>query len=403
MSKKITYFGFAENEMNKEKFLRGAYVELYSAIDAPENIDSVQFSDVFVERAELVKFETTYNIDYTMEIGYDREEQYIDKEEYYDKDLKKYLTRNVVKSRTVTDWQPYQGTANELCGKAISYYKDGDSIDIGDKDEDISDSYSNFRIDTETALKGLKSRKATEEEAKDFTVPSESDFDYFASMCATNSNFYQQILHKLPGDKHRNFFANWSAEFMYAAVHAVDRYKLTFDYEGHKCFIKQLATEALPNIYCSYKYTDTVDEGIKEAEQTKLNTDPEFQKKVKLYQTGTLASLGFGLLCAGFSSFLGVFAIIGIIAAVIGFIVSYKVGKKMEAQLKEIKAEYKQKRDAHKKEVQNNKLKLLETRFAKMGFAPLTEEEKERFLLDKNHTLTALYAGPAEEKKKDVE
>lgn len=392
MSKSSCYYGIVKNKVNKEDFVRKSYIELYSAIDAPESIDEVEFSDVFTETAQLVQQYTTYDITYTVEIGYDHEEQYIDQKEYYDHELKQYSTKQVVKNRIITDWQPYQGSAQNLRGIAVGCFHAGDNTDIGDKDEKINEQYGNYAFDVEKILNNTEDREATEEETKQMTAPTERDYLDLACTSARDSHFHNML--QLPGDRQRRFKAEWDATDMFACVYAVDRYKLAFDYKGQKCFIKQFSTEKLPHIYCSYEHTDNIEEEIKQAEQHQLNTDPEFQKNVKLYKYGTWGSLGLGFLSVALSQALGGAAFIGIILAVIGFILSYRIGKKMEAQAKTIQEEFKNKRNVHKTELQNKKITLLETRFAIMGLAPLSEEEKERFLPKNQHKLTDLFTPP---------
>lgn len=388
MEKTSCYYGIVENKVSKEDFIRKSYVELYSAIDAPEGIDTVQFSDVFSETAELIKQYTTYDIDYTVEIGYNHTEQYIDQEKYYDHDRKEYLTRQVVKNRTVTNWQPYQGSAEKLQGIAVGRFNTGDNIDIGDKDEKISKQYGRYSFDVEKVLRDTEDRQATEEEAEQMTTPTK---DVYLDLACTSADFYRKV--SLPGDCHRNFRADWDATDMFACVYGVERYKLAFDYEGHKSFIKQFATEELPHIYCSYKHVDNVDEALKEEEKNCLNTNEQYQNNMKKGKILTWASIVLFFLSIGLFEKIGAISFLGNIAGIIGFVFACKFNKKVENQAKAIKEEHKAKRNNHKTEMQNKKMVLLETRFANMGWAPLTEAEKERFLPKNQHSLTDNYHG----------
>ena len=381
-------FCVAKNKISTDKFIRDSLVELYSSIDAPESIDRIQFSDVFTENAQIVRQQSFYDIEYVVEVGYDHEEQYIDQKKEYDQDLKKYVTRSVVKNRTVTDWQPYKGSESGLMNYATVCWKTGDDIDIGDKEETISKHYSDYSFRATEILEGLEPREATKEEQKDAPEFSTSALTGFAAKAAGNDFFYSMVKHKLPGDRHRKFSANWTSDSMHAVVYSVERYKLAFDYEGHKCFVKQFATEKSPHVYCSYKYIDQEDIAIKDAEKVKLNTDPQFQKNVKIYKAGTYGSLGLAVLSLGLSGVLGTGALIGLVIAVAGFFISMRFGKNMQKQGEAIQAETKNKLKMHKLEIQNKKIELLETRFAKMGYSPLTEEEKERFSLENEHKLT---------------
>lgn len=395
----MSIFKVLENKVSKEDFIRKSYVELYSAIDAPESIDKVKFSDVSTETAQLVKQYNTYDITYALEIGYDHTEQYIDEEKYYDRELKQYITRAVVKNRTVTNWMPHQGSAENLRCTAVGCFKTGDDIDIGDKEEKISQQYENYAFDVETILKGAQSRDASEQEACQMITPSERDHLDLACASAGDTVFRKMV--HLPGDRQRYFKSKWNATSMLATVFAVDRYKLAFDYNGHKCFIKQFATEETPHIYCSYKYVDDVDEEIKKAEKDQLNTNPEFQRNVKIYKAGTIGSIALILISLIVSQYLGIAAILGIVLGIVGFAVSYKFGKRMKAVGEAIHEEYKNKRNEHKNELQSRKMELLEARFSSMGLAALTAAEKERFMPQNIHRLTDLFADPSEYEDSD--
>ncbi len=386
MGKQECYFGIVENEFSKELFARKSYVELYSAVDAPESVDTIQFSDPVVETAELIRQSTYYNIDYTVEIGYDHEEQYVDEEKYYDTDLKKYLTKQVIKNRTVTAWQPYQGSAENLRGVAVGHFSTGDSINIGDQDEKVSEQYGHYAFDVAQVLKNMEEREATDEETKKMTTPTEKHYREMAYTSASDSSFYGMV--HLPGDRQRGFKAKWDAVNMFACVYAVDRYKLAFDFEGHKCFMKQFVTEEIPHIYCSYKHVDDVDQALKDAAENCLNNSEEYQNNMKKGKFLSLGSIALFFISIGLFNVIGFVALLGIIAGIVGFVSAFKFSKKVDAQAKAIREEHQTKRNNHKTEMQNKKMALLEARFATMGWAPLTDVEKARFLLENEHHLT---------------
>lgn len=109
MAEMTTSFERPKQELSKEKFIRDSLVEIYSAADAPVAINDIELSEPVADTAVVVRQFTMYNIEsYNVEIGYDSKEQYIDTERVYDSTLKEYVTREVVKERTVTKWQPYK-------------------------------------------------------------------------------------------------------------------------------------------------------------------------------------------------------------------------------------------------------------------------------------------------------
>lgn len=378
-----TIYQTLKSEKNKEQFVRDAYIELYSATDVPPEIDQVEFSEPSVEPAILIEQYSTYDVNFTMEIGYRRKEQYIEEERYYDSNLKTHRTRNVVKERTVTDWQPYQGSKNEIYGCAYDILHDGDSIDIGDKEEAIASQYKNYPIDVAGALKNAEHDDANLEDNELFRPLSEAEQLHLASVSVNDNFFYHHLVTELPGDEHRNFRTNFKITESIAALVATERYKLAFDYEGHKCFIKQCATELLPTVYCSYEYADEKEKEITDQKKNEASTDPSFQRNAKLYKYLTLGSFGLfflSVILSGSNTKLGVF---GIIASIVLFTFTYFVfGKTMKKQGDAIEQKYEQMLKEHRNDVRNKKMQLLNERFAKMGLEPLSENEVRRFFRD---------------------
>lgn len=387
-----TLFFKVLSDKNKEQFVRDSYIELYSASDAPVEIDQVEFSEPVVEPATLVKQINTFDISYTLEVGYHRTEQYVTQEKYYDADLKKHLTRNVVKERTVTDWQPYRGDKSDVGSRCFDVLNDGDSIDIGDKDSEIASKYGNYEIDVETALNLVPTIDAEEKDSDLFYERDESIIRNDA-MSSVNTGYFQYCVHsELPGDEQRNFHCDWKLKDAIAGVHLTERYKLGFDYEGHKCFIKQCACEKLPNIYCSYKYTDDVANKILTDKQNETENDPDFQRNSKIYKYLNIGGLGLIFLSIALSMANSTLGIIGIIIGIAALVVNnFTFGKLVKKQGDAIKQKYDHMLKEHKDEIRNKKIKALNERFAKMGMEPINKEELQRFFED--HKLTEHYHG----------
>ncbi len=290
----------APSEKNKDQFVRDAFIELYSASDAPVEIDEVEFSEPVVEPALLVAQVVKFDVSYSTEVGYHRREQYLEEEKYYDADLKKYRTRNVVKERTVTDWQPYRGDKQDVPYWQHFAPTDGDSQDIGDKDAEIASKYNNYRIDVESVLENVDGVLTDPKENELFYEPDDQWIASDATRAATATYFHNYLLGELPGDEHRNFNCDWTPTGVITAQYLTERYKLGFDFKGHKCFIKQCATEENPQIYCSYRHVDEVAEKIRK-EKEDAKEDPTFQKNAKLYKYLTLGSLAGFVLSIGLS------------------------------------------------------------------------------------------------------
>lgn len=396
MAEMTTSFNRPKEELSKEKFIRDSLVEIYSAADAPVAINDIELSEPVADTAVVVRQFTMYNIEsYNVEIGYDSKEQYIDTKRVYDSTLKEYVTREVVKERTVTKWQPYKGDPEKVSGFAKSVYNDGDGIDIGDKAEKVAECFD-YTVDFGAIISDGEFRDATAEEAKQLAPLSEEEHRMLAYASAGDNLAYKL---SLPGDHWRNFNAKWNIDYADATVYSINGFKTSFELGGEKCFVKEFATEAHPRVYCTGKGTENnenTDERVKQA----LSADTKFQETIKLYKYGTFGSIALGLLSLILSTMfdaLSFVGIIGIIAAVAVFVFSYMTfGKKAQSMSQAVKSDIENQMKEYGEEQKAKKIELLNARLAKMGMAPLTDEELERFSEKSKHLLTDNYLPPEE-------
>ncbi len=397
MANKNTTYRFAKSDMTKEKFERGTYVEIYSAINAPEEINNITLSEPVVETHYLVKQTTHYDLEYSMEAGYDREEQYIVQEKKYDATLKKDVVKNVVKTRKVTDWRPHSASAGNVEGEtAYGLLHIDNWTDIGDRDKNITKQYAGFDdINASGTIQRFKEeREATEEEKAKCVPLSDKKYMDYANIGANNSVFERHLRGQLPGDKVRNFSAKWEATNMNATVYVVDKYKLAFVCEGEKCFARQYVTSEIPEVYCSKVYKDDVIADIDEKEKNHLENDSEYQKLNKICKYAFIGDAALLILACALMGSALVLGIILLLVSIAGFIVLSKMGKKTKDLKNSIQSIYKEQRITHWTNLQNKKIELLNARFAKMGFAPLNAEELKRFDLENKHSLTSHYKKP---------
>lgn len=385
-----TSFKKSEGKMTKERFLRNSLIELYSASDATVDIDNIELSDVFTDTAKVATQFTCYDIDsYNVEIGYDHQEQFIEQERRYDSTLKAFVTRDVLKNRTVTHWQPYSGGSETVFGTSFRVMDDGDNIDLGDKDENISIHFDD-KIDFKKIISKGSFREVTEKEEKLLKPLTEEEHKLLA-YDSVNDRLASGL--SLPGDHWRNLNAKWSIRYADAIVYAIDTYKATFDFAGNKCFIKGTDDEEFPRICSAGGGNDKGEEEIKNKEEQTLNADPKFQRLSKIYKHGKTGAYILGVLSVFLSERLGVFSFIGILTAIIGFIYIYnRYGKKAKAMSNEIHTTYENMLNQYKEEQKTKKIELLNARFLKMGMPSLTEKELERFLSENDHKLTDNYS-----------
>lgn len=372
----------------KESFVRDSLIEIYSAIDAPVSIDSIELSDVYESTYQILGQTSDYEISYTAEIGYDRQEQYVDTEEVYDKDLQRRITKNVIKTRTVTDWQPYNGTVTKK-GAAFNEITNDDTVDLGDLDEITAIRYGSYSYEeAEVTLNG----SAVDPGELVFIEPTDSDIYSLISHGAIRPTVNTES--EMPGDRSRNVRIDYKVHNTEVTVFAVKRFKAAFDFEGQTHFAKQFTTEHIPQIYCSYTEKDNVLEDLKKQCEEAIANDPEYkantdkQQKMQYGFFGGVALIVLGMIISA----IAFIAAIGLVACIACGIMMSKCNKIRNARKKEIEEKYEALKKDHKKELQRQKAELLNARLAMMGEAPLSEDEMQRFKLKNSHYLSHNYS-----------
>ena len=393
MQEKVEKF-LVEGCHTRESFVRDSLIEIYSSIDAPVTIDSIELSEVHESTYQILGQTADYEITYSSEIGYDRVEQYIDYEKQYDTELKQYITRKVVKNRTVTDWQPYNGTVTKK-GGAFKELTNTDNVDLGDMDESVSRCFAGYGY--EESLVTLNGNPVVDREriaAVNFVDPSDADIQRLVEYGAISPKV--EFESEMPGDKHRNLKMTYKADNITPTVFAVNRFKAAFEFDGKTHFAKQFTTELVPQIFCSYKGKDDKLESMKSSCEEEIKNDPTYKKFDDFSTYSTLGLVGgiiMVFLCMIISALPPIIAIIGVILAIVSGVMMSQFNKKREAQKKVITEKYKSMQEDYQKELQAKKQELLNARFALMGLEPLTEEEAKRFKLKNTHYLSQNYRG----------
>ncbi len=378
----------------KESFVRDSLIEIYSSIDAPVTIDSIELSDVHESTYQILGQTADYEITYSSEIGYDRQEQYIDQERVYDKDLQQTITKNVVKTRTVTDWQPYNGTVTKK-GAAFKELANNDTVDLGDLDETVYYRFGGFGYEeAEVCLNGTPVGDSERLAAVNFVEPTTYDIDDVVTMGSSRPTV--EFKSEMPGDRHRNLRTTYKANNVEPTVFAVNRFKAAFDFEGKTHYTRQFTTEILPQIFCSYRKEDTVLEDLKKNCEEEIKNDPIYKKNEDMGAYcgfGLFAGVGIVFLCLIISVIPPMVALLGVVTAIVSGILMFQFNKKRDAQKELIQKKFEQLQKDHKKELQKQKAELLNARFAMMGLEPLTDLEMERFKLKNAHNLSDNYDG----------
>lgn len=381
----------------KEGFIRDSLIQLYSACDAPETIDSVELKQVNESNYQFLGCSGEFDVEYTAEIGYDRSEQYLDTVREYDSTLKKHVNRTVVKERTVTDWRPHSGKVHKETVSLIQL-ENNDTVDYGDLDPDVASCYGYYYYnDQEVVSSGILK---TDEEALaqyDFAEPAEHHL--LEALDGAQSRANIEVKCELPGDKNRNFrpdTKNTNAEFF---VYAVKRFKTAFEFNGKTHYLKQFTTEAEPTIYCSAMNSDEEANMLQKAEENELKSDPIIQKNKKYAsyaRYGFIGSIVFailiGIVVAGLIGFENlILFILGVIGAIAARVIGYIFESNVSSRTNEIKARFGNKKNDHFSKLQEKKISLLNARLTMMGQEPLSDSELEYFSEEKKHQLDANY------------
>lgn len=385
-------------KQTKEGFLRDSLVELYSACDAPETIDSVELQEVNESDYQFLACNAEFEGEFTAEIGYDRKEQYLDEVREYNADLKKYVSRTVVKERVVTDWRPHSGRIHKERA-SLKELGNNDTTDYGDLDPELMEKYGNYGYSKEEVVVNGQVNVEEETLAKHiFTEPTKGDMSDVLAQAEIYAE--AEVRSELPGDHYRNFRPEIKPTKYDFTVYSAKRFKTAFDFRGKTHFLKQFTTEQHPTIYCSAMNSDDEAYMLHMAEKKELDTDPIIQKSKQIVMYGQYAFFGcialailFGCILPMIADFSGV---VPFILCVLGAIISY-VGvcksfqKRIDKQTKIIQDRFQYEKDSHFRKLQEKKIGLLNARLVMMGQQPLSEAELLRFNENNKHQLDANY------------
>ncbi len=370
-----------EGSQTKKGFIRDSLIKIYSAIDAPVTIDSLEISEAYESTYQLLSQITEYNLDVRAEIGYDRQEQYIAQETRYDSNLKMNVTKNVVKTRTVTDWQPYSTSAVKE-GYAATELTNNDAVDLGEEDSGYNFDYDEASI----IASGTASDNEEKINAIDFAEPTVEAVDHVITYGAIRPKV--ECKSEIPGDHSRNVNISYKATEASQCVYAVNRYKAAFTLDGKTHYTRQFVCEKSPQIFCNYYSKDDEIENIRDKCKEEIKNDPEFIKYSQYNKYTTYGIIGGLAIALILGNILGVAVILGALIAIASYIIKSKIFKpKCDNRKKEIQAKYDSMKDIHEKEVQTQKAEKLNARLSMMGMEPLSEQEMKKFLSSK-HTLS---------------
>ena len=313
-------------EFSQEEFLRDALISLSQDAKTPVDILTCNFGEVTQTKNQYLFIDANVTINYTCTIGIDR------KEEYWDSSAQKY------KTRTVTDWSPFNGSNKSQEKVCVKNGYDEDFIYF--KDRRISITYEACSKESKFADKncdGEISNTALQNAEK---------------ICGRNC--FSKV--SLPGDRHKD--ENYSTDMKVNDIQSVvmPEYETEYTYQDKKFKATSFA--------CGIPFTDAQIPSV--ASDIKKSA----KKRALPFLWGAIAAivlfvLGFILSGAVHTAFtfVGILGMIAfIVLLVLYFVFKQKFIKSVVAEAQKIKL--------------NELIKVLKEK----GYKELSDDETKRVL-----------------------
>lgn len=323
----------------------------------------------------LARVQASMNV--SCSVGFDRTEEYTAQEKkylkqgdrYYSGNVQRYAekdgtyTIDVIKTRTVTDWQPYSQQVNE---GTLSYKLLNQGILNDSNNSAIASSVVKYMYST-------RGRDDIYEPIGDVELIKETQADLdFVETAGVKAIFYG-TLRSAPGDHYKQESStNVNSHIEHTLKLIAPFVKVVVSYNG------ETYTYIIPTFTEDFSYNaDKSVSGNKNTDQSliidKKKYENEARTKYGKLSLAGLITLGVGIVGGGLLSIWLSFAPMLIVLCVIGAAVCFVLYNKKVAIYS------KQLYEKHANELLLQKLndceKLLET----LGFDPLTEEEREKF------------------------
>ena len=308
-------------EIDEKTFYANALTQI--ALDKNSPVDvfiSSKFEPVKTEYRQYLFGKGTAEMTYTATVGYDRKEQYttttnkhLSEGDYYTykgvskrADRSGTFTVDTIKERTVTDWQPFNG----------SHTGEYNYVSANEDLEDCVNTYD---------YKNLCIQSAIEYDASSSTspaplAPTSSAIEALKSGIKSNASY--DCEKSLPGDRKKDFKSNGHVTLSLIESHVAPQYILKYNYLNVEYTSK------------AHSCKNSVISGDIPSAQTEIETEIEENKTVKTLNIITLCTLLFSIL----SSILFpivlkiIFAVVGIASFITYWIIRSKTSKEIYAQ-----------------------------------------------------------------------
>ena len=291
------------SDITKEQFLRNVFYELTKHEKAPADIMKATFGEVQEDETQVFVAMGYGDGRYSATIGYNRIEKYVEQEYGFVSSGKHYTVNghprvgegtnvyhDVEKTRTVTDWQPYNGDiVHEGCHKILT-------------------GFLNTKWES-TAQSIFYSKKLRESAVLTPETTTLSDAMYSVGIDELQQKIKDKIYYTLPGDQSKDFFCSVSINDYSFARWVLPIYRVYYEYSGQKYCAEGVAIDGIEPIL-----------EIPEESATAISEEKLIKKKDTAVK---VAENTFGFVIALWvAAFLGAslgIALINLVTTIIGF------------------------------------------------------------------------------------
>ncbi len=221
-------YHIVEKTLSENDFLREAYLDIIMDKHSPTDILTASFQPLVCENSQFMVVNAHYDCNYSCSVGFHRKEQYETYERVFDANLHTTVNKKVIKERTVTDWQPYNGNVS---GDKITTVKLG-----GEDNETASDFLSR---DIEAIGVSGKMREYDAQNDSSISIITPTDLDMKWAIRKGEDAIEEGI--ELPGDEQKDYNRTISHTINSINYYIIPEYSLKFKYEGEGYQISSLA------------------------------------------------------------------------------------------------------------------------------------------------------------------
>ncbi len=338
-----------ESIYSKEEFIKKILFKFAKEEDVSPDLIKAEFGEVKIIDKEFFYVSGETTCDYTCSIGYNRTETYVEMETKREKvgDTWRDVSRPVNKTRTVTDWQPYSGTANG------NFFTIVNSEGKRDQEAELCESF--FK------------------KVENGDLPVDGDLDNVVKDGATKElevGVETRAIFSLPGDTYKQFLANNTVAIKEAISLIIPYYQVAYTYKGDK--------KTLEFCSCADFNISLSDNERKKLNYTPLDTKKaaEEEKDVKILTKIRNISWVVGIVLSGLLMMVPMVGfLLSILAIAVPIKFTFKRSKKFISVKKELDVREQKKKENIINERRKETFAILKEVYKDKGFEEITFEE----------------------------